>query len=97
MAVCSFRHFKLTIIPYYRMIIISIYVNEQHNSAYIHEYLLQEKVMVKYRTQNLNIVLYDNSSDMFNIGHCVIQVKVTVGILNFLHLEQYKMLDPITK
>ena len=34
---------------------------------------------------------------MFDIAHCVIPVKVTVGILNFLHLEQYKMSDPITK
>ena len=79
------------------MIIISIYVNEQHNSANIHEYLLQEKVRLNYRTQNFNVVLYDNSSDMFDIAHCVIPVKVTVGILNFLHLEQYKMSDPITK
>ena len=47
------------------MIIISIYVNEQHNSANIHEYLLHEKVRLKYRTQNFNVVLlYDNSSDM---------------------------------
>ena len=62
------------------MIIISIHVNEQHNSAYIHEYLLQEKLRLKYRTQNFNVALYDNSSDMFDIGHCVFKVKVTVGI-----------------
>ena len=46
------------------MIIISIYVNEQHNSANIHEYLLQVKVRLKYRTQNFNVVLYNNNSDM---------------------------------
>ena len=42
------------------MIILSTYVNEQHNSANIHEYLLQEKVRLNYRTQNFNVVLYDN-------------------------------------
>ena len=72
------------------MIIISIYVNEQHNSANIHEYLLQEKVKLKCTCVEHKILMFFYmiiAQTCFDIGHCVIQVKVTVGILNFLHLE----------
>ena len=40
-----------------------------------------------------HIVVYEISSDEFDIGHCPIKVKVT----NFLHLPQYKLSSPISQ
>ena len=37
------------------------------------------------------IVVYENSSDEFDIEHHRIKVKVTVGLQKFSHLPQYKL------
>ena len=42
-----------------------------------------------------NFVVYENSSEKFDIGHCPIKVKVMAEI--FLHLTQYKLLGPISQ
>ena len=39
------------------------------------------------------IVVYENSSDEFDIEHCRVKVKVTIGV----HLPQYKLSGPITQ
>ena len=36
------------------------------------------------------ILVYENSLDKFDIEHCQIKVKVTVGLQSFFHLPQYK-------
>ena len=41
------------------------------------------------------IVVYENSSDEFDIELHQIKVKVTVGVQNFPHLPQYKLAGPI--
>ena len=41
------------------------------------------------------IVVYENSSEMFDIEHC--QIKVTVGLKSFSHLPQYKLSGPTTQ
>ena len=41
------------------------------------------------------IVVYENSSDDYDIGHSPIKVKVKVKI--FLHLPQYKLPGPISQ
>ena len=45
------------------------------------------------------IVVYENSSDEFDIDieHHRIKVKVTVGLQKFPHLPQYKLSGPITQ
>ena len=43
------------------------------------------------------IVLYENSSDKFDIELCRIKVKVTVDVQMFPHLPQYKLSGPITQ
>ena len=43
------------------------------------------------------MLFYMVIADEFDNGHCVIKVKVTVGILKLFHLQQYKLSDPITK
>ena len=43
------------------------------------------------------IVVYENSSDKFDIELCRINFKVTVGILIFPHLPQYKLSGPIVQ
>ena len=43
------------------------------------------------------IVVYENSSDEFDIELCRIKVKVTVGVKNFPHLPQYKLSGPIVQ
>ena len=40
-----------------------------------------------------NMVLYENSSDKFDIGYCQIKVKVNVGLS---HMLQYKLTGPIS-
>ena len=42
------------------------------------------------------IVVYENSSDEFDIEHRRIKVKVTVGLQKFPHLPQYKLSGSIT-
>ena len=42
-------------------------------------------------------VVYENSSDRFDIEHHWIKVKVTVGLQKFSHLPQYKLSGPITQ
>ena len=37
------------------------------------------------------IVIYENSSDKFDIEHCRIKVNVTVGVQMFLHLPQFNL------
>ena len=53
------------------------------------------------RNRNRNtseyIVVYENSSDEFDIELQRIKVKVTVGIQNFPHLPQYKLSGPIVQ
>ena len=41
------------------------------------------------------IVVYENSSDEFDIELRRIKVKVTTGVQNFPHLPQYKLSGPI--
>ena len=41
-----------------------------------------------------DIVVYENSSDKFDIGHCQIKVKVIVGLS---HMLQYKLTGPISQ
>ena len=43
------------------------------------------------------IVVYENISNKFDNGHSRIKVKVTVGLLNFSPLPQYKLSCPITQ
>ena len=43
------------------------------------------------------IVVYENSSDEFDIELRRIKVKVTVGVQKFPHLPQYKLSSPIVK
>ena len=43
------------------------------------------------------IVLYENSSDEFDMELYSIKVKVTVGIQKFPHLPQYKLSGPIVQ
>ena len=43
------------------------------------------------------IVVYEDSSDEFDIEHCQIKVKVAVGLQKFPHLPQYKLSGPITQ
>ena len=40
-------------------------------------------------------LLYDSSSTEF-VGHCPIEIKVTVGLLKLSPLPQYKLSGPIT-
>ena len=46
-----------------------------------------------------HIVVYENSSDELDIGHCPIKVKVTAvkDFEIFLHLPQYKLSSPISQ
>ena len=44
-----------------------------------------------------HIVVYENSSDEFDIELHRIKVKVTVGLQKFSHLPQYKLSGPITQ
>ena len=41
------------------------------------------------------VVVYENSSDEFDIELCRIKVQVTVGVQKFPHLPQYKLSGPI--
>ena len=43
------------------------------------------------------IVVYENSSDEFDIEHHRIKVKVTVGLKIFPHLAQCKLTGPIVE
>ena len=43
------------------------------------------------------IVVYENNSDRFDIGHCHTKVKATARLKIFLHLLQYKLSGPITQ
>ena len=43
------------------------------------------------------IVVYENSSDEFDIEYCRIKVKVTVCLQKFPHLPQYKLSGPKTQ
>ena len=45
------------------------------------------------------IVVYKNSSDQFDIGHCQIQAKITVttGLQNFSYFAQLKLSGTITQ
>ena len=43
------------------------------------------------------LAVYKNSSDKFDIEHCQIKVKVTLGVQKFPHLPQYKLSGPITQ
>ena len=40
--------------------------------------------------------VYENSSDDFDVKHCLIKVMVTVGLQQFPHLPKYKLSGPIT-
>ena len=56
---------------------------------YLHDY------QKRNRSNNVKfeyIVIYENSSDRFDIRHCRIKVKVTVGVGEiFLYIHQYKL------
>ena len=41
------------------------------------------------------IVVYQNKSDKFNIGHC--RIKVNTGVQIFPNLPQYKLSGPRTQ
>ena len=43
------------------------------------------------------IVVYENSSDEFDIELRQIKVQVTVGVQNFPHLPEYKLSGPIVQ
>ena len=48
------------------------------------------------------IIVYENISEKFDIGHCRTKVKVTVRLFFsiyhiFLHLPQFKLSGPITQ
>ena len=43
------------------------------------------------------MVVYENNSDEFDIGHCPIKVKVMARLQIILHLPQYKLLNPISQ
>ena len=43
------------------------------------------------------IVVYENSSDEFNIEHHLIKVNFTVGLQKFPHLPQYKLSGPLNQ
>ena len=43
------------------------------------------------------VVVYENSSDEFNIEHNRVKVKVTVGLQKLPHLPQYQLLGPLTQ
>ena len=52
------------------------------------------------RSRNMkleHIVIYENISDKFDIGHCRTKVKVTTDFEIFLHLPQYKLSGPISQ
>ena len=50
----------------------------------------------RFRNTKLEyIVVYENSSDEFDIELRRIKVKVTVGVQRFPHLQQYKLSGPI--
>ena len=42
-----------------------------------------------------HIVIFENSSDEFNVVHCPIKIMVNFEI--FLHLQQYKLSSPISQ
>ena len=44
-----------------------------------------------------HIVVYENSSDEFDIGHCPIKVRSQRDFEMFLHLPQYKLSSPISQ
>ena len=43
------------------------------------------------------IVAHVNNSEQFDIKHCWIKVKVTVGLQKFFQLPQYQLSGPITQ
>ena len=43
------------------------------------------------------LVIYGNSSDEFDIGHCPIKVEPQHDFEIFLHLPQYKLSSPISQ
>ena len=44
-----------------------------------------------------HIVVYENSSDEFNIGHCPIKSRSRRDFEIFLHLPEYKLSSPISQ
>ena len=48
-------------------------------------------------TKSEYIVVYENSSDEFDIELHRIKVKVTVGVQKFPHLPQYKLSGPMVQ
>ena len=44
-----------------------------------------------------HIVVYENSSDEFDIGHCAIKSRSRRDFEIFLHLPQYKLSRPISQ
>ena len=44
-----------------------------------------------------HIVVYENSSDEFNIGHCPIKARPRRDFEIFHHLPQYKLSRPISQ
>ena len=43
------------------------------------------------------ILVYENNSEKFDIGHCRTKVKILRDFEIFLHLPQYILLGPITQ
>ena len=61
--------------------------------------MIQNKGSIHLKLEH--IVVSENTSDEFNIGHCQIKVKVTARLFEeineeifFLHLPQYKLSSP---
>ena len=54
-------------------------------------YTITPKIMLEHT------VVYENSSDELDIGHCPIKVGQCPIKVNFLHLPQYKLSSPISQ
>ena len=59
--------------------------------------ITQNEIDLGRRMKFKYIVVDENNSDKFHIGHYPIKVKVAVGLQKFPHLPQYKLSGPITQ
>ena len=59
-------------------------------------YTITQKIYGSVHLKLEHIVVYENSSDEFEIGHCPIKVKVKVKVI-FLHLPQYKLSSSLSQ
>ena len=65
--------------------------------VYVCRFLQDNSKSNRSRNMKLEgIVVYENISHKFDIGHCRTKVKVTAQVRFFFHLLQYKLSGPIT-